>query len=139
MYFHFLLPITCCMRYSKITFAQIFTVFDTLSPCWPKFAFVIPPFYPLRIHLLILWINVMFPILYIQSKEGSCCPTWCSELCSCQSCCNSATDEPGCMTKCAQSCDWSIPSKKTCMDSCCPTKQVFTKRNIILSMHCVVD
>ncbi|KAM7445603.1 hypothetical protein ABFA07_005869 [Porites harrisoni] len=63
----------------------------------------------------------------LKSQGISICPAWVSEMC-CGSCCGGEDDtERCCVCSCflpvAEMCDCSTPSKKSCMDSVCPTKQ----------------
>ena len=63
-----------------------------------------------------------------QSQGINICPAWISELC-CGSCCaNDDEAERCCLCACfvsmAEMCDCSTPSKKSCLDSMCPSKQV---------------
>ena len=55
------------------------------------------------------------------------CPEWVTEQ-LCGSCCGAAEGQRCCLciglVACAEMCDCSTPSKKSCMDSVCPTKQV---------------
>ncbi|XP_031573286.1 keratin-associated protein 9-4-like [Actinia tenebrosa] len=61
----------------------------------------------------------------LKAQGISLCPAWVTEQC-CGSCC-SAEGEPSCCAAClvsfAEMCDCSTPTKKSCMDSFCPSKQ----------------
>lgn len=59
----------------------------------------------------------------IINKGGTCCPVWCSEICTCQNCCNNDPNTDGCCTSMARTCDGNPPNKRQCMDSVCPTKE----------------
>lgn len=62
----------------------------------------------------------------LKSQGISICPTWISELC-CGCCANDNHAERCCLCACfvgmAEMCDCSTPSKKSCLDSVCPSKQ----------------
>lgn len=63
----------------------------------------------------------------LKSQGISICPAWVSEMC-CGSCCGGEDDAARCcLCSCflpmAEMCDCSTPSKKSCLDSVCPTKQ----------------
>ncbi|KAK3736303.1 hypothetical protein QZH41_020768, partial [Actinostola sp. cb2023] len=60
------------------------------------------------------------------SQGVSLCPAWVSEQC-CGKCCAGPDNEPSCFSVClvsfAEMCNCSTPSKKSCMDSVCPSKE----------------
>lgn len=62
-----------------------------------------------------------------QSQGVSICPAWLSES-FCGSCCGNVDKQQSCLCACfvplAEMCDCATPSKKSCLDSVCPSKQV---------------
>ena len=62
-----------------------------------------------------------------QSRGLNCCPDWVTEQC-CGSCCGTAEGQRSCLCVVliafAEMCNCAPPSKKSCMDSVCPTKEV---------------
>lgn len=66
-----------------------------------------------------------FFIFFLMKVRGvSICPEWLYEMC-CVSCsCASCV----CVTHLAQLCDFDVPTKHSCLDACCPTKEVICFR-----------
>lgn len=54
----------------------------------------------------------------LQARGLTICPEWVNEM-FCKTCCCSCL----CITHLAELCDFNVPSKNSCLDSCCPSKE----------------
>lgn len=91
-----------------------------------------------KLYMLGLKINLLLTFC-LQSQGVSICPAWVSELC-CGSCCGNddATQSCflcACFVPMAEMCDCSTPNKKSCLDSVCPTKQVYYSKQMCFTYH----
>jgi hypothetical protein len=59
-------------------------------------------------------------ILSLKARGLSICPEWVNEMCCTTCSCISCV----CVTHLAELCDFNVPSKHSCLDTCCPTKEV---------------